>query len=131
MDSVPWVSLLREALAMLALPADEQVRANGPGCAACDLLNDFDHVWNVVIGNNSRLSANQRQILAAIDDAMRSTKGPDFECFSNDVLRRPVWQELRELAADALRHFGWEGVKVKPFAEAQPGVWRRPSNNDD
>ena len=124
--SVPWRRLLSQALAFLALPADEQVRLNSPGCVACDLLNDFDHARIVVIGNNIPLSDNQRQILNAIDDVTRSMKGPDFVCFKNEVLSLPVWQRLRELAADALRCFGWEGTVVEPFAEVQPGVWHRP-----
>src|ERR1700722_11042531 len=130
-DSVPWVSLLCEALVILALPAEEQVRANGPGCVACDLLNDFDHARNVAIGNNSLLSDSQRKILNAIDEVIGSMLGPDFECFNNEVLHRPVWQRLRELAADALRRLGWEGSAVEPFAEVQPGVWRRPPINAD
>src|SRR5262249_5822268 len=40
---VLWEPLLRDALAALAAPPDKQVRCNGPGCIACDLLNDFDH----------------------------------------------------------------------------------------
>jgi hypothetical protein len=49
MDTVSWQPLLREALAVLSLSADEQIRVNGPGCIACDLLNDFDHARVVAI----------------------------------------------------------------------------------
>ena len=42
MGREPWEMLLREALAVLALPPDEQVRVNGPGCVVCDLLEDFE-----------------------------------------------------------------------------------------
>jgi hypothetical protein len=130
-DGVLWRSLLCEALVILALPADKQVRANGPGCISCDLLNDFDHALNVTVGNNPRLSDKQRHILSAIENVMDSMQGPDFECFNNEVLGRPVWQRLRELAADALKCFGWEGTEVEPLAEIQPGVWRRPATNTD
>jgi hypothetical protein len=131
MDAIPWRALLCEALVILALSADEQVRANGPGCVACDLLNDFDHARHVAFGNNSQLSDKQSHILNAIDGVMGSMQGPDFECFNNEVLRGPVWQRLRELAADALRCFDWEGTVAEPFAEVQPGVWRRPPINAD
>jgi len=125
-EEEPWQRLLRDALAVLALPPDEQVRVNGPGCVACDLLNDFDHARTVALGNAPGLSEKQRGWLDRIDAAMRGMQQPDFECFNNEVVRRPVWQELRELAAEALRTFGWDRLTVRPFEEVQPAVWHRP-----
>jgi hypothetical protein len=130
-DSITWQPLLRESLAVLTLPPDEEVRANGPGCVACDLLNDFDHARSVALGNAAQLSSEQRRILDAIDSSMRSMEDLDFECFNNEVLRRPVWQRLRELAADALRNFGWTRTVVAPFVESESGVWRRPPDNEE
>jgi hypothetical protein len=121
----PWQTLLCEALAVLALPADEQIRVNEPGCVACDLLSDFDHARTVTFETQERLSDDQRRTLEAIDSVMRSMQQPDFECFNNGVLSRPVWKRIRELAADALRLFGWEKTVVQPFVEVQPGVWHR------
>jgi hypothetical protein len=125
-EDEPWQRLLRDALAVLALPPDQQVRANGPGCVACDLLNDFDHARTVALGNAPGLSGEQRGLLDRIDGVMDGMQPPDFECFNDEVVRRPVWQELRELAAEAQRAFGWERVVVRPSAEVQPGVWHRP-----
>jgi hypothetical protein len=65
-------------------------------------------------------------LLDRIDAAMRGMQQPDFECFNNEVVRRPIWQQLRELATEALRAFGWERVVVRPFVEVQPGVWHKP-----
>lgn len=110
-----WQRLLRDKLALLALPAVEQVRINGLGCVACDLLNDFDHARLVAIGNASGLSEDQRGLLEQIDKVICGMQQPDFECFNNEVLRRPVWQQLRELAAESLKAFGWEPVIVRPF----------------
>lgn len=127
-ENAAWQSLLREALAVLALPADEQVRANGPGCVACDLLNDFDHARLVAVGNAAeQLSDEQRKLLDTIDGVMRAMQKPDYECFTSAVLHRPVWQQLRELATEALSVFGWPAT-VEPFVEVQPGVWRRPNS---
>jgi hypothetical protein len=117
-----WQRLLRDALAALALPPDEQIRVNGPGCVACELLNDFDHARIVAIGNAPDLCDEQRGLLDRIDATMRAMEQADFECFNSEVVRRPVWQELRELAAEALRMFGWESVVVRPFEELEPGV---------
>lgn len=120
-----WQRLLRDALAALALPPDEQVQVNGPGCVACDLLNDFDHARTVALGNAPGLSAEQRELLERIDAVMRGMQQADFECFNNEVVRRPVWQQLRESAAEALRAFGWGRGAVRPFEQVQPGVWQR------
>ena len=126
-DTEPWRPLLREALAALALPPDEQVRVNGPGCVACDLLNDFDHARTVTIENVAgELSDEQRRLLDAIEADIRVMRGPDLECGNNEVVRRPAWQRLRGLAAEALRAFGWGSAAVLPFVEVEPGVWRRP-----
>jgi hypothetical protein len=129
--SASWHPLLRDSLAALALPAGEQVQSNGPGsCIACDLLNDFDHAQRVAIGSGL-LTEEQLRVLGEIDAVMESMKQLDFECFNNDVLYRPVWQRLRELAVNALLAFGWEDAKLKPFTEIQPGVWKRPPSDGE
>jgi hypothetical protein len=126
-DSILWQPLLRESLAVLALPAEEQIRVNGPGpgCIACDLLNDFDHARLVAIGI-AQLSEGQRRLLDEIDHVMRTMEKPDFECFNDEVVKLPVWRQLRELAVEALQIFGWEATVVHPFVEVRPGVWQRP-----
>jgi hypothetical protein len=121
--------LLRDALTVLALPPDEQIRVNGPGCVACDLLNDFDHARTVALGNALGMSDEQSGLLDRIDATVRGMEQPDFECFNNEVLRQPVWRILRELAGEALSAFGWEGAKVRPFRQVQPGVWHRPRSD--
>ena len=125
-DLAPWQPLLSEALAILALAANEQVRVNAPGCVACDLLNDFDQARKVAVESKAILSNGQRRILEAIDNVILSMEGQDLECCNNEVLRRPAWEQLRELAAEGLRLFGWQSTVVEPFTEVQPGVWRRP-----
>jgi hypothetical protein len=49
-----------------------------------------------------------------------------LECFNNEVIQRPAWAILRNLAGSALREFGWEDAKVQVFVENQPGLWHRP-----
>jgi hypothetical protein len=121
-----WQSLLRDALAVLALAPEEQVHVNGPGCVACDLLENFDHGRTLALANPSRLSKEQRELVDRIDSAIQGMEKGDVECGNDDIVRRPVWQQLRQLAAEALRSFGWQGVAVAPFQEVQPGVWQRP-----
>jgi hypothetical protein len=118
--------LLRDALATLALPASDQVRANGPGCVACDLSEAFYHANGFALESAPALSDRQRDVLAKIDATLRGMPGPDIDCGNNEVVRRPAWQAVRELAAEALRSFGWLGAQVQPFVEVEPGVWHRP-----
>lgn len=125
-DEEPWQRLLCDALSLLALPHNEQVRVNGPGCVACDLLNDFDHARIVALGKAKNISEEQRKLLERIDSVMGGMQQPDLECFDIEVLQRPVWHDLRELAAASLQAFGWDRVVVRPFTEVEPGVCYKP-----
>jgi hypothetical protein len=107
LEDEPWQRLLHHALAFLASRPEEQIRVTGQGCVACELLNDIDHARTVAIGNAADLSDKQRILLDQIDATMRTMEKADFECFNNEVIRRPVWQLLREQATQALRAFGW------------------------
>lgn len=122
-----WKQLLCNALAALAAPAEEQVRAFGPGCVPCELSEDFVHARLVTIDNAQDLSAEQRALLDTIDATLETLQPDDYECFNNEVVRRQVWQQLRDLAMSALRAFGWEKAKLLPATEIEPGVWIGPT----
>ena len=122
----PWQRLLRDSLAILVLPPDEQVRANGPGCIACDLSEAFYHAHAAALEGAPRLPNTERRLLSRIETALRTMHGPDVECGDDEIVRRAAWQELREMAAEAQRMFGWQDVVVQPSMEIQPGVWHRP-----
>jgi hypothetical protein len=125
-EDEPWQRLLRDALAVLALPPDEQVRANGPGCVACDLSEGFYHAHSFALESALGLSDVQRRLLARIDTTFRTMTGPDIDCGNDEVLLRPAWQGLRDVAGEALREFGWQGSRVPQSVETEPGVWQRP-----
>ena len=125
-ENEPWQLLLRDALAVLALPADEQVRVNGPGCVSCDLIEDFRQARHAAESASAVFSEEQQALLSQLEEVIESMQDPDFECFNTGAICRPVWQRLRELAVEALRAFGWAGVEVRPFEEIQPDVWHRP-----
>jgi len=119
--------MLRQALAVLALPAESQIRANGPGgCVVCDIVTDFDVVNQVVLQNDPELQEAQRESLELVASAIGSLQKADCECFNNAVLNRPAWEKIRELATAALAAFGWSQTEVPPFVEIKPGVWHRP-----
>lgn len=120
--------MLRQALAVLAMPAESQVRANGPGgCVTCDLVTDFDNYCQVVLQNDPELQEPQRASLERVASAIESLQEADCVCFDNSVLDRPAWRKIRELATAALAEFGWSDTEVPPFVEIKPGVWHRPA----
>jgi len=120
--------LLRTALAALALPAIEQVGLYGPVCIACELLTDFGHARRAFVANRSEVTEEQRRCLDEMDRVIGTMVRADFECWNNEVVRRPIWQEVRELAAGALAAFGWSDVIVKPSVEIRPGLWIGPTS---
>jgi len=75
-EDEPWQGLLRDALAVLALPPDEQLRANCPDCVACDFSNGFYHAHLFTLESAPELSDVQRSLLARIDTAIRAMEGP-------------------------------------------------------
>jgi len=119
---------VREALNALALSRADQLRFNGPGaCVACDLLSDFAHAYDLSRGSMaSSLSEEQAASLSEIHAAVESLDDADCVCFDDDVLDRPAWGRLRELARVALDRFGWPLVTDVDYVEVEPGVWRRP-----
>jgi hypothetical protein len=129
-DEVRSVALghLRDALVALSLPRAEQIRSIGPGCVACELLDDFD--WAAGLCRTScDLSVDQSAGLDAIDSVINQMDEADCGCFDHDVLERAAWERLRGLARGALDVFGWSGASLEPFREVAPGVWRRPPSN--
>ena len=57
---------------------------------------------------------------------MDDMQEPDYICGDDAVVRRPAWQQIRDLAHEALVEFGWTGATLQPLTETEPGVWRRP-----
>src|SRR5262245_6533944 len=94
-------SRFREAVAVLALPPEEQRRVNGHGCLACDLLNDFDDARRLFLANfGDVLTAEQQTGIAVIDYHITGMSPVDLECFNDEVVHRPAWQLLRENAGE-------------------------------
>jgi hypothetical protein len=120
--------LLRTALALLALPSIEQARMYGPVCLACELLSDFQHARSVVLAKAPTLSDEQRHSLDQLELTIQTMVAADIECWNIEVIQRPIWQRLRELAVKALAAFDWSDVKVKPAVTISPGIRSGPSS---
>lgn len=127
-DQESRLRLLRDALAVSALPPDDQIRVESPGCAVCDILNDLDNAITCVTANDPALPEPQRNALYMVMKRVSSMDKADFDCDAVEpviLLQRIAWTELRMLAVTALSEFGWEGVQVPNPVEVKPGVWHR------
>lgn len=123
-----FLPALRAALLMLSLPPQDQIRLNSPGCAACDLLDDFKIAAKDVLTQLEERE-DKAKVLKAILTLIAEMDVRDYECFNANVLRRSSWQLLREKSHEALTLFAWHDASLEPFTEVEPGVWlrRRPS----
>jgi hypothetical protein len=114
-------------LQALALPASEQVRVTVPGCVTCELYEDF-------VGNYSpflqcyeaTLSDIQKQQLRNASETLEAMPSESFVCFDESVLEYHSWAEMREIAASALREFGWSLEPPQEYVEFESGAWQRP-----
>ncbi len=117
----------RYALQVLAAGAPDQIRALSPGCIAYELLDDYDielRQYREAFG--ASLTEWQSEAIGRIDEAIDAIPDPDHECFNNDVLTRPAWDEVRDAAKQALAAFGWSDGLPPEYTETAPGVWWWP-----
>jgi hypothetical protein len=125
-----WRPLLRSALAILALPPSEQINAFRPEWdLPFELLDDFDNARHAALANAGDLSEQQVAILDQINEAIEEMQPKDFESYKSEVVFRPAWQKVRDVAQFGLKVFGWENVVVRPATESAPGVWSGPSTD--
>jgi len=119
-------SFIRDTLNVLALDPEEQIKANGPGCVACDLLNDFDTAFKDYLSQSELKISNEVQnIFQQIDDVIENMDEADYVCFENSVLYREKWDQIRNLAKECLKLLGWELVKNMKYTNVGNGVWQR------
>ena len=111
-------SELRQALSVMAAPAETQIAMLMPGCVTCDLLNDIDCAVRALRGVDPTLFVGERaQTLSDLDAAMLAMPPADAVCFDNELLHRPSWQLLRDKAREVLDAFGWDPELPAPPTE--------------
>jgi hypothetical protein len=100
---------LRWALQALAQPAAVQLQLFPKFvCKADELALDFDN-WCAVVQGQQTLTTEQRSALQSLDSLLMTTSGRhNAPHWSDEALRHdPLWEEVRELARNALASFGW------------------------
>jgi hypothetical protein len=103
-----WVTeRLMQSLQLLACSPEIQLGKFPPFVdAPNELALDFDNFRSAFVGSfRTELTANQLHHLELIDRAFEEM---NEDCFCPDeVTRSSEWRRIRELAAEALKAFGW------------------------
>ena len=105
--------MLRESLQLLAMPAAAQLAFFPPRWVetAFELADYFIGAYRVIVSNHpKRLRDDQRRRLDLLHEkleAVVSVREEEYLRTEGALLGSPEWQDLRELAREALRSFGW------------------------
>ena len=105
--------MLRESLQLLAMPAAAQLTFFPPRWVetAFELADYFIGAYRVIVSNHpKRLRDDQRRRLDLLHEnleAVVSVREEEYLRTEGALLGSPEWQDLRELAREALRSFGW------------------------
>jgi hypothetical protein len=104
----PWILERRKnSVQLLACPGEIQLGKFPDFVHAPDeLALDFDNFRMAFVGNfRAELTDKQRAYLHAIDQSLSQMP---TDCFSPEgVLNSPEWENVRSLAAETLKAFGW------------------------
>lgn len=106
-------TMLRESLQLLAMPAAAQLAFFPPRWVetAFELADYFIGAYRVIVSNHpKRLRDDQRRRLDLLHEkleAMVSVREEEYLRTEGALLGSTEWQDLRELAREALRSFGW------------------------
>ncbi len=106
-------AMLRESLQLLAMPAAAQLAFFPPRWVetAFELADYFIGAYRVIVSNHpKRLRDDQRRRLDLLHEkleAVVSVREEEYLRTEGALLGSTEWQDLRELAREALRSFGW------------------------
>jgi hypothetical protein len=116
---------LKHALQLLACAPEIQLRHFPDFVHVPDeLALDFDNFRTACVGNfRFEMTAEQLSCLDSVDQSFERMKGR----FTNDaVMNSREWQDVRLLAADALKAFGWP--LEEPPASGDAFIRARPNS---
>ncbi len=106
-------TMLRESLQLLSMPAAAQLAFSPPRWVktAFELADYFIGAYRVIVSNHpKRLKDDQRRRLDLLHEkleAVVSVREEEYLRTEGALLGSTEWQDLRELAREALRSFGW------------------------
>jgi hypothetical protein len=106
-------ALLRESLQLLAMPAAAQLAFFPPRWieTAFELADYFIGAYKMIVDNHpGGLTAGQRRRLDLLHERLEAAVSErERDCLRTEgaLLGSTEWQDLRELARETLRSFGW------------------------
>jgi hypothetical protein len=109
-------------LMSLAQSKEEQLEYTQPGCAVCDLVEDFDTYGNRCYSTEDHL-ASQNQAMDQLRSLVTEFCKLDLPCFEADVLDHPDWVQIREVALNTLHEFGFALTPLPRPIQDRNGVW--------
>ncbi|WP_343633658.1 hypothetical protein [Fluviicola sp.] len=112
-------------ISIIALASDKQCQLDYtiPGCAICDLTEDF-YTYGKYCYNPDKYSLEQNigigELLSIVDHFCTL----DNECFDTDVLDQSDWTTVRHKAKNVLKTFGYELTELPKSVEVKDGFWQ-------
>ena len=109
MSESPLLEQLKWSLQALALPADSQLQQFPDFVVVTDeLMLEFDN-WSSAAAGAHTFSTEQGAALERLDRLFDQMSGVDAADLATETALRehPRWHEVRELAQQALKTFGW------------------------
>jgi hypothetical protein len=106
----PIETELRAILNAIAAPADVQIELYGDVCVAHALSGRYEYVSGRLLrSRTSKPTAEHRKALEDLAARFAKTdEDPAHECYDEAYIEgSPLWSDVRESAARALRAFGW------------------------
>jgi|GEM_PF-2864193 len=109
---------------ILALASDKQsqIAYTTPGCAVCDLTEDFENYGKRCF-DIANYSIEECELIKELNLLIDQFIELGYECFDIDVLDSMQWNEIRAKASYALSKFGYLIIPLPRNIEIQPGVW--------
>lgn len=117
-------------ISIIALASDKQSQLDYtfPGCAICDLIEDFYTYGKYCYKpeNNSPEQNIQISELQSIIDYFCTCEN---ECFDPDVLDQNDWTAIRNKAKVVLDTFGYQLTELPKSVQTKDGLWQTDTLN--
>jgi hypothetical protein len=111
---------LQRVVRALAQPATGQRQLYPPFAFPADeMILEFEQCFELASPHHADVwSGAQYSSLRALDERFRVLHGPGYEelWLAEDSLDHPAWSEIRRLARDVIRAFGWPEDEPPPVA---------------
>lgn len=109
---------------ILALASDKQsqISYTTPGCAVCDITEDFE-IYGKRCFDTANYSTEECELIDELNFLIDKFIELGYECFDTDVLDSLQWNEIRAKASYTLSKFGYPVIPLPKNVGTQTGVW--------